>query len=111
MKSAFRTGWQPDYPSAENYLKPLYSSSAADGNGSNDGDYKNSAFDALISKAASSTSEDDANKDYQAAQELLLKDLPAVPLYYSNANGVAAKGVKGFTMNWKNLPVYQDLTK
>lgn len=29
------------------------------------------------------------NKLYQQAQEILLNDLPAIPLYYSNANGVA----------------------
>ncbi|MCI1978773.1 MAG: ABC transporter substrate-binding protein [Bifidobacteriaceae bacterium] len=111
MKSAFRTGWQADYPSAENYLSPLYSSAAADGKGSNDGDYKNSEFDALLTKAATASDEDTANESYHAAEELLLRDLPSVPLYYSNAAGVAAKGVKGFKMNWKNLPVYQELTK
>ncbi|MFT8574214.1 MAG: ABC transporter substrate-binding protein [Bifidobacterium aquikefiri] len=111
VTSAFRTGWQADYPSAEDYLTPLYSSSAADGNGSNDGDYKNPAFDALLAKADQASSTADANKYYQQAEELLLKDLPAVPLYYSNAAGVAAKGVKGFVLNWKNVPVYQNLTK
>ena len=40
VQGAFRSGWQPDYPSAENYLVQNFSSSAADGNGSNDGDYK-----------------------------------------------------------------------
>ncbi|MFT8703898.1 ABC transporter substrate-binding protein [Bifidobacterium aquikefiricola] len=111
VTSAFRTGWQADYPSAEDYLTPLYSSAAADGNGSNDGDYKNPAFDALLAKADEASTTADANKDYQQAEELLLKDLPAVPLYYSNAAGVAAKGVKGFVLNWKNVPVYQNLTK
>lgn len=111
MESAFRTGWQPDYPSAENYLKPLYSSSAADGNGSNDGDYKNPEFDALISQAASAADTESANALYQQAEQILFEDMPAVPLYYSNANGVAALGVNGLDFNWKNLPVYYQLTK
>jgi oligopeptide transport system substrate-binding protein len=111
MNALFRTGWQADYPSAEDYLTPLYSSAAADGKGSNDGDYKNADFDALLTKAAGSSDEAAANKDYQAAEELLFKDLPSVPLYYENASGVAAQGVKNFKMNWKNLPVYQELTK
>ena len=38
VQGAFRSGWQPDYPSAENYLVANYASAAADGNGSNDGD-------------------------------------------------------------------------
>ena len=111
MTGAFRTGWQPDYPSPENYLYQLYSSSAADGNGSNDGDYKNSAFDDLCSKAAAAQTTDEANKLYQQAQEILLNDLPAVPLYYSNANGVAASGVKNFVMNWQNVPMYNEISK
>ena len=111
MTGAFRTGWQPDYPSPENYLYQLYSSSAADGNGSNDGDYKNSAFDDLCSKAAAAQTTDEANKLYQQAQEILLNDLPAIPLYYSNANGVAASGVKNFVMNWQNVPVYNEISK
>ena len=111
MTGAFRTGWQPDYPSAENYLFQLYDSAAADGNGSNDGDYKNSKFDALMTKAYAATTTAEANKIYQQAQEILLNDLPSIPLYYSNASGVAATGVKGFEMNWQNLPVYENMTK
>ena len=111
VQGAFRSGWQPDYPSAENYLVANYASAAADGNGSNDGDYKNSEFDDLCSKAAAAQTTDEANKLYQQAQEVLLNDLPAVPLYYANAYGVAATGVSGFEMNWQNLPVYENMTK
>ena len=111
VQGAFRSGWQPDYPSAENYLVANYASAAADGNGSNDGDYKNSEFDDLCSKAAAAQTTDEANKLYQQAQEILLNDLPAIPLYYSNANGVAASGVKNFVMNWQNVPVYNEISK
>ena len=61
VNGAFRSGWQPDYPSAENYLVQNFASAAADGNGSNDGDYKNPEFDALCDKAAASKSVADAN--------------------------------------------------
>ena len=88
-----------------------FATAAADGNGSNDGDYKNPEFDALCDKAAASKSVDDANKLYQQAQEVLLNDLPAVPLYYANASGVVSTGVSGFEMNWQNLPVYENMTK
>ena len=111
VNGAFRSGWQPDYPSAQNYLVQNFASAAADGNGSNDGDYKNPEFDALCDKAAASKSVADANKLYQQAQEVLLNDLPAVPLYYANAYGVASTGVSGFEMNWQNLPVYENMTK
>ena len=112
MKGAFRTGWQPDYPSAENYLWQLYSTAAADGNGSNDGDYKNPAFDDMCKQAAAVSSTDDANKLYQQAEEILLNDLPAIPLYYSNASGVASLNVKsGYAFDWQNLPTYTEMSK
>ncbi|WP_270436508.1 peptide ABC transporter substrate-binding protein [Bifidobacterium dentium] len=111
VQGAFRSGWQPDYPSAENYLVQNFSSSAADGNGSNDGDYKNSKFDDLCNQAAAAQTTDEANKLYQQAQEVLLNDLPAVPLYYANAYGAASTNVSNFEMNWQNLPVYENMTK
>ena len=111
VQGAFRSGWQPDYPSAENYLVQNFSSSAADGNGSNDGDYKNSKFDDLCNQAAAAQTTDEANKLYQQAQDVLLNDLPAVPLYYANAYGVASTNVSNFEMNWQNLPVYENMTK
>ena len=109
--SAFRSGWQPDYPSPESYLSSNFASSAANGNGSNDGDYKNPEFDDLMDKAASAKSIDEANKIYQQSEELLFRDLPAVPLYYQNSNGVAAKNIKGFSFNWKGVPAYYNISK
>ncbi|MBW3077821.1 peptide ABC transporter substrate-binding protein [Bifidobacterium simiiventris] len=110
IKGAFRTGWQPDYPSAENFLYQLYDSAAADGKGSNDGDYKNKEFDALMTKAYAATSTEDANKIYQQAQEILLNDLPSIPLYYSNAVAVASLNVEGLELNWQNVPMYENIT-
>ena len=109
--SAFRSGWQPDYPSPESYLSSNFASSAANGNGSNDGDYKNPEFDELMDKAASAKSIDEANKIYQQSEEMLFRDLPAVPLYYQNSNGVAAKNIKGFSFTWKGTPAYYNLSK
>ena len=104
-------GWSPDYPSVENYLTSLYSTAAADGNGANTGDYKNPDFDALLAKGNAESSTDAAIKDYQAAEEILLQDLPTVPLFYTNANGVANKDLKNFEFNWQNSPLYRDMTK
>ena len=92
-------------------LISLYSTAAADGNGANTGDYKNPDFDALLAKGNAESSTDAAIKDYQAAEEILLQDLPTVPLFYTNANGVANKDLKNFEFNWQNSPLYRDMTK
>ena len=111
ITTAFRSGWQPDYPSAYSYLYSLYDSESADGKGSNDGDYKSPEFDALIDKANTESSDDAAEQDYRQAQEILFKDLPAVPLWYANNKGVAAKNVKGFTLTWQGIEDYRNMTK
>lgn len=110
IKGAWRAGWMPDYPSAENYLTQEFASVAADGNGSNEGDYKNPKFDDLLKKAASAKPEE-AIKLYQQANEILLEDFPSVPLFYSNAKAVMVPTLKGFTMDWQNMPLYYQLHK
>ena len=75
----FRTGWQMDYPSIENFLVPLYATGAS----SNDNDYSNPEFDALLEEAAALTGEEAIAK-YQEAEALLFEDLPSIPLWYGN---------------------------
>jgi oligopeptide transport system substrate-binding protein len=81
MKGMFRTGWQMDYPSIENFLAPLYKTNAS----SNDGLYSNPEFDKLIDQAAAETDPAKATSDYQQAEALLANDMPAIPLWYSTA--------------------------
>lgn len=111
MQDIFRAGWMPDYPSAQNYLAPLYSTGAGNGNGSNDNDYSNPEVDKLLSDADSAATQEEAVKAYQKIDNILLGDLGSVPMYYGNASGVAALGIGGFQMNWQNEPVFTDLTK
>ena len=110
IKGAWRAGWMPDYPSPENYLTQEFASVAADGNGSNEGDYKNPKFDELLTKAASAKPEE-ATKLYQQANEILLADLPSIPLFYSNAKAVMVPSLQGFVMDWQNMPLYYQLHK
>ncbi|MCW2770333.1 MAG: transporter substrate-binding protein [Aeromicrobium sp.] len=106
IKTPFRTGWQADYPSMLNYLAPIY----ATGAGSNDGDYSNKKFDKLV-QDASAAKGDERYKLISQAQTILLKDLPAIPLWYQNATAVTTKDLKGYVFNWKQKPDYYALTK
>ncbi len=81
MKGMFRTGWQMDYPSIENFLAPLYGTGA----GSNDSGYSNPDFDKKLTEAAAATDPATANKDYQDAEALLAADMPVIPMWYSTA--------------------------
>ena len=81
MKGMFRTGWQMDYPSIENFLAPIFKTGAS----SNDGDYSNPAFDKLLVEGAAAADPAEANKKYQEAEALLANDFPAIPMWYSTA--------------------------
>jgi oligopeptide transport system substrate-binding protein len=107
IQTAFRTGWQADYPGLFNFLGPLYATNA----GSNDGDYTNPDFDALLTKGSTETDPKAANKDFQDAQEILLKDLPAIPLWYPNVTGGFGQDVKNVTFGWNSVPLYYQITK
>ena len=107
MTGAFRTGWQGDYPSLYNFLGPLYGTDA----GSNDGDYSNENFDALLRQGLSATSVEEANGFFDQAQEQLLQDLPAVPLWYSNVTGGSSESVTGVEFGWNSVPLYHAVKK
>ncbi|EFT03610.1 hypothetical protein HMPREF9613_00265 [Cutibacterium acnes HL002PA1] len=77
LQGFFRTGWQMDYPSIENFLTPMYATGAS----SNDNDYSNKAFDAKLADAAAATNTGEANKLYQEAEKMLVEDPPNIPLW------------------------------
>lgn len=107
IQTAFRTGWQADYPGLYNFLGPLYATDAS----SNDGDYSNPAFDELLTSGIAATDTDTQNEDFQKAQEILLQDLPAIPLWYSNVTGGYAEGVNNVQFGWNSVPLYYEITK
>jgi oligopeptide transport system substrate-binding protein len=83
MKGLFRSGWQMDWPSIENFLTPLY----ATGGTSNDGAYSNKTLDAKLRSAAAKVDPVTANTAYQEAERLLQANMPAIPLWHSLAIG------------------------
>lgn len=107
IQTAFRSGWQADYPGLYNFLAPLYATGAS----SNDGDYSNPDFDALLAKGASESDLTAANKEFQDAQEILFKDLPAIPLWYQNVSGGFGEKVKNVQFGWNSVPLYYEITK
>ncbi|WP_062318034.1 peptide ABC transporter substrate-binding protein [Demequina maris] len=105
--TAFRTGWQADYPSLENFLGPIYYTGA----GSNDGDYSSEAFDTLIDEGRTALDPAEAVAKFQEAQEVLFEDLPAIPLWYSNVTGGYSENVDNVQFDWHSVPLFYEITK
>lgn len=107
LSGGVRAGWQADYPSLYNFLAPLYQTGA----GSNYEGYSNPEFDALLLEGSQAASVEEATEIFQAAQEILLQDLPTIPLWYSNVNGVSADTVDNVEFGWDSVPLYHEITK
>jgi oligopeptide transport system substrate-binding protein len=79
----FRLGWAMDYPSPQNYLEPLYSTKSLPPNGSNTAFYSNPEFDELVAQGNSAESNEEAIELYQQAEDVLLQDMPIMPMFFS----------------------------
>ncbi len=107
ITTAARSGWQADYPGMYNFLGPLYATNA----GSNDGDYSNPEFDELLAAGISNPDADAQIEEFTQAQEILLNDLPAIPLWYQNATGGYSQNVQNVTIGWNSVPIFYQITK
>ncbi|WP_329413269.1 ABC transporter substrate-binding protein [Streptomyces sp. NBC_00704] len=90
---AFRMAWSMDYPDAENYLRPVFSKDAI-ANGSNYSGYVNEDFEKLLVKADQAQTHEEAVKLYQQADDVLLKDLPYIPVYFYTMNAGFSDKIK-----------------
>jgi oligopeptide transport system substrate-binding protein len=94
LDGAFRMGWSFDYPSIENYLAPIFGTDAIE-SGSNHAGYSNKALDNLIEDGDVAKTAEDGIEKYQDAEDLLFKDMPYLPMFFSNLTGAYSERVKG----------------
>ncbi|GIH78534.1 peptide ABC transporter substrate-binding protein [Planobispora longispora] len=106
----FRSGWLIDYPSAENYLTPIFSTGAIR-TGSNYAGYSNPEFDQLLAKGDSAASLEEGLKYYQQADDLLLRDLPMIPIFYYRMNAAFSEHIRGVEINLLNQVEWASVEK
>ncbi|MFD0356710.1 ABC transporter substrate-binding protein [Streptomyces sp. NPDC127110] len=92
-KGAFRMAWSMDYPAAENYLRPVFSKVAIE-NGSNYGHYRNDEFEKLMAEADRATDAAEGLKLYQKADDIVIRDLPYIPVFTYMSSAAYSKSVK-----------------
>ena len=106
----FRLGWAMDYPSPQNYLEPLYSTAALPPNGSNASFYSNPEFDKLIAEGNRAESNEEAIEKYQAAEDVLLEDMPIMPMFFSRGNYVHSEKISNVKVDAFSNLVLEDVT-
>jgi oligopeptide transport system substrate-binding protein len=81
-KGIWRSGWQMDYPSIENFLAPLYGRGAD----SNKAKYDSDEFNKLLAEAAAAEAGEPSNTKYQEAEAVLAEDFPVAPMFFDATN-------------------------
>jgi ABC-type transport system substrate-binding protein len=74
----FRLGWVMDYPSPQNYLEPIYSTSGS----SNNFGYSDAEVDRLIAEGNAADSVEAGIDAYHRAEDKILEDMPNIPLWF-----------------------------
>jgi oligopeptide transport system substrate-binding protein len=91
----FRLGWGPDYPVMETYLKPLYGT----GGSSNNSTYSNTQFDDLVKQGDAAKDLKESIPLYQQAEDLVLEDMPVIPMWFSKVGALYGENVDKFVWN------------
>jgi ABC-type transport system substrate-binding protein len=73
----FRLGWSLDYPSPENYLRPLVGTNGD----SNYTGYSNPEFDELMVKGDQAATIEESFEFYHQAGDIALEDMPIIPMW------------------------------
>ncbi|MCL9774823.1 ABC transporter substrate-binding protein [Vibrio methylphosphonaticus] len=89
-----RTSWCGDYNEASTFLSLMTSDSAG-----NRAFYKSDAYDQQISRALLATDIEARNQYYDAAEAILVEDMPIAPIYYYMQARLVRPTVGGFPVN------------
>jgi peptide/nickel transport system substrate-binding protein/oligopeptide transport system substrate-binding protein len=89
----FLDGWVMDYPSAQDYIWPLYGTNGP----YNTTGYSNSQVDDLLKQGDEASSLEAATPFYQQADDLVLEDMPVIPWGFGGFNSVNAATITNVT--------------
>lgn len=90
-----RAGWIADYSDPQNFLFLFQT----DNPGFNYPRWSNKEYDGLMEQAAKTIDLDARAKLLRQAEEIFLKDMPAIPILYYSANTLVSKNLTGWEDN------------
>jgi ABC-type transport system substrate-binding protein len=101
----FLDGWSLDYPDPANVLQLLWSKNKSPG--SNNSNYSNATFDGLYEQFIASTATEDRANLLMQMQNMILKDLPWIPLMWTQGKVLTQKNISGYVAQ----PLHQNKLK
>jgi len=84
-------GWGADYPDPDNWLPEIFGTGA----GNNHTTYSNPEFDTLCEDAAKELNNTKRLELYAQAQEMIVDDVPIVPMFFRERFWLVKPNVKG----------------
>lgn len=98
-------GWYPDFPDAGNFMEPVFHGRNIGEGKSNASRYHNPRFDSLLDRARLTPLGPDREALYRQAEDLLLTDLPWIPLFFEEEVRYFRDGVTGVTVHpvWRQM--------
>jgi len=94
---AFYLDWFADYPSAENFISPLFHSDNV-GGGGNRSFFRDPAIDRLIERAGRTVDSEAAAEAYARIDSLVYDQAPWIYLYFPKTFRAVSEGVTGYTL-------------
>ncbi len=99
----FRSAWVADYPSAESFLSLFYGADVPDSTSKpsfpNTSRYRNPDFDKLYDAGRTAKTQEEANKLFAQAEQLMMNDAPVIILWYDENYRLTQYHVKNFFTN------------
>ena len=96
--------WQPDFPSPNANIQPLYASSQIGNGGYNVSQYSNPEVDRLIAQATATVDRSEAQALWAKADRRIMEDAPIVPLTYAKQSFLHGSNVGNFGI--ADFPAY-----
>jgi len=91
----FFSSWLMDYPSPHTYIAPLYTGGAA----TNRTGYVSAAVDRHIADGDRAASIEEGIAAYQRAEDVILDDMPVIPLWFGKTRAVHGDRVKNVAID------------
>lgn len=101
--------WQPDFPSANANIQPLFASSEIGNGGYNISRYANPEVDKLIATATGETDQTKAGQLWAEIDQKIAQDSPVVPLVYTKNSFLHGSNVQNFFIG--GFPAYPNYLK
>ncbi len=101
--------WQPDFPSANSNIQPLFDSSQIGNGGYNTSRYDNPAVDKLIRQATEAVDQTTAQSLWAQADKTIMQDAPVIPISYAKNSFLHGSKVQNFYIG--EFPAYPNYLK